>query len=216
MLKSMEEVYPMNSKYDVILLDKKPILFSNARIRRNTLLEGLYAYDIQHSDDGFESCAIKETIMVNHYATIITAFPLEVDEWGWRFLEDNDLDESYTGKYQTMDEYLYEYTHAIYEVVHLDKRLALFTFEDIDRNTVPNNLYSYEILSSSSKTPIAICKTLSERRLGILIVDKPIELDQSGWRILNANDLIFSENYKNITIEDFMKIIKPSMTQEML
>lgn len=212
----MEEVYLMNNKYDVILLDNKPILFSNARIRRNTLPEGLYAYDIQHSDEGFEPCAIKKTIMVNHYGTIITTFLLEVDEWGWRFLDDDDLNESYTGKYQTMDEYLYEHTHAIYEVVHLDKRLALFTFEDIDRDGIPSNLYSYEVLSSSSKTPIAICKTLSERRLGTLIVDKPIDLDQSGWRILNANDLIFYENYKNITIEDFMKIIKPSMTQEML
>lgn len=67
------------------------IAFTNRRIRKDDVLEGLYKYDIQSSDDGFEPASIKQHIMVNHWGSLVSRDPLPLDENGWLFLEENDF-----------------------------------------------------------------------------------------------------------------------------
>ncbi|MCO7114027.1 hypothetical protein NIB75_19790 [Bacteroides uniformis] len=51
-------------------INDTPALFTDMRIDRNAVPEGLYAYDIRESDDGDRLATIEPTVMVNHGGTI--------------------------------------------------------------------------------------------------------------------------------------------------
>ena len=101
--------------YSVCYLDGKKVLFSNLRVNRAKLPEGLFTYDIQHSDSGFDAYAIRDVIRVNHYGSLITKEPIELDETGWRFLDEQDLDERYYGSI-SIEEYMSEQTEDMAQV----------------------------------------------------------------------------------------------------
>lgn len=67
----------------------KPALFTNFRIKRDTVPDGLYAYDVRHDDDcrGIP-CEIAPFIMINHWGTIILAEPLELPNDGRRYIDE--------------------------------------------------------------------------------------------------------------------------------
>ena len=67
------------------------VAFTCRRLRKDDVVEGLYKYDIQSSDDGFEPASIKEHVLVNHWGSLISRDPLPVDDNGWLFLEDGDF-----------------------------------------------------------------------------------------------------------------------------
>lgn len=67
------------------------VAFTYRRLRKDDVVEGLYKYDIQSSDDGFEPASIKEHVLVNHWGSLISRDPLPVDDNGWLFLEDGDF-----------------------------------------------------------------------------------------------------------------------------
>ena len=61
----------MTEHYEEITVCGKPALFTSFRIKRDTVPDGLYAYDVRHDDDcrGIP-CEIAPFIMVNHWGTI--------------------------------------------------------------------------------------------------------------------------------------------------
>ncbi len=63
------------------------VAFTYGRIKQNQLNTSLYKYDIQSSDDGFEPSAIKPTIHVNHWGTLVSRVPLPLDDSGWLMLD---------------------------------------------------------------------------------------------------------------------------------
>ena len=78
-------------------------LFTNLRIARNSLPEGLHAYDLRDCDDcSGEPCELKSHVMVNHWGTVIVKEPIEGADDGI------DLDESdynYLGEEMTLEEF---------------------------------------------------------------------------------------------------------------
>ena len=64
-------------------------------IKRDTIPDGLYAYDVRHDDEcrGIP-CEIATFVMVNHWGTIILAEPLELPDDGRRYI-DEDTDWNY-------------------------------------------------------------------------------------------------------------------------
>lgn len=68
---------------------RKPALFTNFRIKRDTVPDSLYVYDVRHDDDcrGIP-CEIAPFIMVNHWGTIILAEPLELPDDGRRYIDE--------------------------------------------------------------------------------------------------------------------------------
>ncbi len=80
-----------NRKYNVVSINNKLALLTYGRIKTSETLDGLYKYDIQSSDDGFDPSAIRKTIMVNHWGSIILKEPLLLDENGWLYLNDNNF-----------------------------------------------------------------------------------------------------------------------------
>ena len=69
-------------------------LFTSLRIARNSLPEGLYAYDLR-------DCDLKSHVMVNHWGTVIVKEPIEGADDGI-VLED---DYNYLGEEMTLEEF---------------------------------------------------------------------------------------------------------------
>ena len=94
----------IGEKYQGIELFGKPALFSNGRIDRDKLPEGLYCYNLCGSDyDPGMPVTIQEHVVVNHAASVITAEPVELPEEGFLYLGEDGL--NFTGDQQTVKEF---------------------------------------------------------------------------------------------------------------
>ena len=98
----------VGEKYQVIELFEEPALYSNGRIDREKLPEGLYAYDLRGSDDdpGLP-VTIQERVVVNHAATVITATPIDLTDAGYLPLGEDGL--NFLGGEQTLKGFLHEH-----------------------------------------------------------------------------------------------------------
>ena len=96
------------NKYQEVELFDQPALFSNGRIEREDLPDGLFCYDLRGSDDdpGYP-IAVEERVVVNHAASVITAKPLELPEDGRiMFTEESGL--NFVGGEKTIQQFLQE------------------------------------------------------------------------------------------------------------
>lgn len=94
-------------KLDVIeVLDRKA-LFSNGRLLPEEVPEGLYAYDLRHSDDGDRFCSVEPRVGVNHGGTILLKEVLDFGEQGYIALDD-DTEPNFTGEEMTPSEFAEE------------------------------------------------------------------------------------------------------------
>ena len=80
----------MTERYEEITVCGKPALFTSIHIKRDTIPDGLYAYDVRHDDEcrGIP-CEIAPFVMVNHWGTIILAEPLELPDDGRRYIDED-------------------------------------------------------------------------------------------------------------------------------
>ena len=96
----------IGEKYQQVELFGKPALFSNGRIDRDKLPEGLYVYDLRGSDDDpGMPITLESHVTVNHAASVITAAPIELPEQGFLYLGEDGL--NFTGGEQTVKEFLH-------------------------------------------------------------------------------------------------------------
>lgn len=96
-------------KLDVIeVLDRKA-LFSNGRLLPEEIPEGLYAYDLRHSDDGDRFCSIEPKVGVNHSGTVLMRDILDFGESGYIPL-DEDTGPNFLGEEMTAEEFAEEET----------------------------------------------------------------------------------------------------------
>jgi len=106
-VKEIEEQAMTDEKLDVIeILDRKA-LFSNGRLMPEEIPEGLYAYDLRHSDDGSRFCSIEPRVSVNHGGTILLKEVLDFGEQGYIALDD-DTEPNFTGEEMTPSEFAEE------------------------------------------------------------------------------------------------------------
>ena len=77
---------------------------TDSRINRDTIPEGLYAYDLRHSDDDWgEICGLANKVVVNFFGTVITKTPIPNVEHEIDIHEDQDV--KYSGA-TTLDEFI--------------------------------------------------------------------------------------------------------------
>ena len=93
-------------KYELMEMLGQTVLFTNMRIDRSTVPEGLYVYDVRHDDDCTgEICEVKPSVMVNHWGTIICKEPIQLDAyWHSKFVDENDY--TYLGDTAELDKYI--------------------------------------------------------------------------------------------------------------
>ena len=90
-------------RYELVMADKYPVLFTNARINHDSVPKGLYCYDIRHDDEcqGI-ACEIKKFVLVNHWGTILSKEEIPMPD-GYLILE-NDIE--YLGVQMDAYEYI--------------------------------------------------------------------------------------------------------------
>ena len=99
---------PYDEEYQEVELFEKPALFSNGRISRDDLPEGVYCYDLRGSDDdpGSPIC-VEERVMVNHAGSVILTAPLEFPEEGRLYFTD-ETGLNFNGGMLTLSQFLQE------------------------------------------------------------------------------------------------------------
>lgn len=79
----------MKEDYELMEIDGRAALFTNSRLDRDTVPEGLSCYDVRDSDSLDGSFAeIKAFVRVNHWGTILCREALPLDEYGSYYPED--------------------------------------------------------------------------------------------------------------------------------
>ena len=94
-------------KLDVIEVLNRRALFSNGRLMPEEIPEGLYAYDLRHSDDGDRFCSIEPKVGVNHGGTVLMRDILDFGESGYIPL-DEDTEPNFLGETMTVSEFAEE------------------------------------------------------------------------------------------------------------
>ena len=97
-----------DEQYQEIELFDKLGLFSNGRIARDNLPEGVYCYDLRGSDyDPGDPVCVEERVVVNHAGSVLLAEPLELAEDGRLMLtEEEGL--NFVGGFSTLTQFLQE------------------------------------------------------------------------------------------------------------
>ena len=67
----------LDEDLDMIEVLDHPALFSNGRIPRAAVPEGLYAYDLYESCGTGDFCYIAPQVIVNHGGTVLTKEPID-------------------------------------------------------------------------------------------------------------------------------------------
>ena len=94
-------------KLDVIEVLDHRALFSNGRLLPEQIPEGLYAYDLRHSDDGGRFCSIEPKVGVNHGGTVLMRDILDFGESGYIPL-DEETEPNFLGETMTAAEFAEE------------------------------------------------------------------------------------------------------------
>lgn len=75
--------------YELVMADQYLVLFTNARINRDSVPKELFCYDVRHDDEGRGiACEIKPYVLVNHWGTILSKTEIPMPD-GYLILEDD-------------------------------------------------------------------------------------------------------------------------------
>ena len=97
-----------DEEYQEVELFEKPALFSNGRVSRDDLPEGVYCYDLRGSDDDpGEPIYVENRVGVNHAGAVLLTEPLDLRAEGYlRLTEEEGL--NFTGGFSTLSRFLQE------------------------------------------------------------------------------------------------------------
>ncbi|MCI8595161.1 MAG: hypothetical protein HFF09_07930 [Oscillospiraceae bacterium] len=99
-----------NEIFEMVTVLGRPMLFTNNRIDRATVPDGMYLYEVRHDDYGRgEPCEIAKGILVNHWGTLITNRPIKLLAGNAYRVIDAEKDWNYNGTETTLNEYMKKY-----------------------------------------------------------------------------------------------------------
>lgn len=93
--------------FEPLKLFGKLVLFTPSRIKDEDLPKGIYRYEVRHDDECLGiMCELSKRILVNHWGTILSNKPIQLEQNGYRYI-DEDKDVHYLSiKPLTIPEYL--------------------------------------------------------------------------------------------------------------
>ena len=115
----MIKVDARREQFEQVEVLGKSVLFTDLRVDRDTVPEGLRCYELRHTDaDWGAPCELARGIMVNFMGTILTNDPYQLPPEGW--LQVNESTFSYTDKPSlTAEDYLTEHPPTGKDVIDL-------------------------------------------------------------------------------------------------
>ena len=92
-----------NEIFEHIELFDFPTMFTNARVDRSTVPDGLFCYDVRGSDDDPGAlCVMENHVMVNHAGTVIGAVDYRLENSDYKTIGDGI---NFLGDEITLDEF---------------------------------------------------------------------------------------------------------------
>ena len=93
-----------NEDFELAEIDGEPVIFTNARIDRDTVPFDLYCYDVRESE-GFsgDPVTLEKVVSINHWGTILSKKPFPLEDDAYYPLKDGI---NYLGETYTMDEFM--------------------------------------------------------------------------------------------------------------
>ena len=103
--------------YEEVTVLGHPALFTGSRIDRATVPEGMYRYEMRHSDENWNKpVELAHRIAVNFYGTVLTREPFQLPIAGWLPLEKGSIKSKHTGC-NTLAEFQQKYPVSEKEVI---------------------------------------------------------------------------------------------------
>lgn len=91
--------------YETMEMLGQTVLFTDMRVDRTTIPEGLHAYSLRHDDEcQGDICEIAPSIMVNFWGTILCRDEIPLTDNGRRYVDEYDY--TYTGDSMSIEEYM--------------------------------------------------------------------------------------------------------------
>lgn len=90
----MSAVDARTERFEAVEIVGIPGLFTTQRVDRSTVPKGMYAYDMQTSEEDWsQPCVLARHITVEHFGTVLTASPIPLPPNGYLNLSAGDFDE---------------------------------------------------------------------------------------------------------------------------
>ncbi len=105
----MCKVNAKTEDYESFFILGQDALFTNSRLDRATILEGLYAYDLRDECDGNIN-ELKDFVLVNHWGTVLVKEPIAGADRG---VQIKPYDYNYIGDTMTVDEFMSEQPETV-------------------------------------------------------------------------------------------------------
>jgi len=93
-------------KYSVIEIFGRKALFTNGRVNRSDLPDGVYSYDIRHSDESGHACALEAFVFANHFGTVLCMTDFGLHEQHSYIPFDHDTEPNFLSAEMTIAEYM--------------------------------------------------------------------------------------------------------------
>lgn len=111
--------------YQEVTIFDRPALFTECRIDRATVPEGVYRYELRHGDEDWgEPIELSRSLMVNFYGTVLTREPFQLPIDGWIPLENGSLSFQ-DGGCRTLAEFQEKYPASDKDVIDFTASMSL-------------------------------------------------------------------------------------------
>ncbi len=98
-------------------------LFTELRMDRTTVPEGIYCYDLQYGEDNGFPAALEESVLINYFGTVLMNDKLELEN-GHLYISYEDF--SYTGEKMKIEEFLLKGKEPEPEFIQTAEELVAF------------------------------------------------------------------------------------------
>ena len=150
--------------YQEVTILGKPALFTECRLDRSTVPEGVYRYEIRHADENWgEPIELSRSIVINYYGTVLTREPFQLPVEGWMPLESDSL-VFRDGGYRTLAEFQQEYPVSEKDVID---------FYSVNKTSLPKEKNK----SLEHEVPVALTEQEQREFLALWAKLRPAQKD---------------------------------------
>lgn len=86
----MQRVNVFEEIFEICQLFEKPVLFTDSRVDRKSLPEGVYLYEIRHDDSG-NPATLEQAVRVDFYGSVLSKVPFDFKDSDYLSIGNEDF-----------------------------------------------------------------------------------------------------------------------------
>jgi hypothetical protein len=99
----MESIDVRDKKMAEVEVKGRIALFTELRVDKDTIPDGMYCYDLRHGDDEGMPCTMEQNVAVNYFVAVIVTAPFDFGNEDYMPVSYEDF--GFTGEHLTLSEY---------------------------------------------------------------------------------------------------------------